>query len=651
MDGLGTVGFFFSLLFLVWTSLKLSSLFGDWQDRFWIAVLAGYLQLTASMLVLSVFQLMTWQWVLLLQGVLAGGLLIRTGPRVDVPRRSSLPEFGELDRLAQVLLTFVVTLVVLSFVTRFFLPLWHRDGLRYIAPRALYWMQQSGLGPYPTMEYRQIILAFGTDIVFMWGVMFTRLELAGRLVYWLGLPLSTVGLYTVLSSLRFDRTFRLLGAALFLTIPILLRFGTYLQPVQWVILFGLGVGYWTAKSPTRRTAALMGAFTALAVTSKQPALALTSGCLLVLGIRAHVGHASWKQILTYLGSFLVVVLLSGYFLRYYLTYYHYGAFVRGDTQSGLLATAAPYVWYTHTVRLVFMLMEFPIPVSLIRQPLVEAGDSLLALLGAAQLPYEAAEGRSFGYTPPRWPHNGFGLLGLLVFWFVTWFVTRLGNPRELLANSRAILRDSRVQYGLVAASLFFGPLYVLKWSLAPSSVETYLAPGLVLSIPIILASLRSLRRRERLWTLFVTALLVYLVAFSVFSVNRAGDKAAETGFSPDAIGQASAEDCAPSLIDEHVPADGTVFLLIERRVITYFAFGDDYRRQVVEVERVVGPDELNDIQRDHPSAYLYVTSGREQLDQYEGERSVLNATDSVRFVNSRTENCLGGTQSWLYRFE
>ena len=69
--------------------------------------------------------------------------------------------------------------------------------------------------PYTTHNDRQIVFTFGGELFFLWPLLFTKTELIGRMVFWLGYPLATTGLYLLLRALNVNRNASMIGSLIF----------------------------------------------------------------------------------------------------------------------------------------------------------------------------------------------------------------------------------------------------------------------------------------------------------------------------------------------------------------------------------------------------------------------------------------------------
>lgn len=175
--------FLVSTLLLLWTSAILTRLYGEnLTEAFWVFGGTLYLQISSIPLLLSLFHFLT------VQGFLACQVLfLLLGLILKKYRGGTFSSVGclktKFSRTEKILFSLSVILLSLSFLHRAFTPLFKGDELYYHASRPLYWIQNASMAPYPTINDRQMVISFGTNLIFMWPILFTKSEIIGRMVY------------------------------------------------------------------------------------------------------------------------------------------------------------------------------------------------------------------------------------------------------------------------------------------------------------------------------------------------------------------------------------------------------------------------------------------------------------------------------------
>jgi hypothetical protein len=414
MNTVGYFGFACSFALLGFISIRAAWALGSSAaERFWIAVAAAALQLGTLGTFLSLLGYLTPTGWLIAQGGLAVFAWLVFHPRLHAPPEvnpalAARPQ-PATSRWGQGLGVMIAGLLVLalalSAVQQALTPIWGFDERMYHASRVLYWIENRSLLPYVTHNDRQVVFPFGSELFFAWPVLFTRAEVVGRMVFWVGLPLSALGMFTLMRELRLSRMTAAVWTLLFGLTPTIVHYAVALKPALWAATFVLGTGFWLLRAyqaPRARARALgfAGLFATLSVNAHATALALWPPLLLAALLLRQSDHAGWPRFraaAALLAGLTVGVLGSG--LAVTLT----GNWRSSGHPFGSQALRAVHhpdfslrQVYTHAVRVPFFLFELPqVPAKEIRQPLEAWGNQLVERLGAGQpLPLEG---------PGDWP--------------------------------------------------------------------------------------------------------------------------------------------------------------------------------------------------------------------------------------------------------
>src|SRR5690606_24092098 len=95
---------------------------------------------------------------------------------------------------------------------------------------------------------RQTTFPFGAELHFAWPLLFTGSDLPGRLLFWVGLPLTALGIYGLARALEAPRAAALLAALLYLAAPRVTFLASTIKPDLWAPLFALGAVYWLVRA-------------------------------------------------------------------------------------------------------------------------------------------------------------------------------------------------------------------------------------------------------------------------------------------------------------------------------------------------------------------------------------------------------------------
>jgi hypothetical protein len=428
MNTVGYFGFACSFVLLGFISIRVALTLGSSAaERFWIAVAAAALQLgTLGTLLSFLGQLTPTGWLIAHGGLTVFACLVFHRRFYPSPAPLALRPHPATSRWSQwfgvMIAGLLVLVLALSAAAQALTPILGFDERMYHASRVLYWIENRSLLSYVTHNDRQVVFPFGSELFFAWPVLFTRAEVVGRMVFWLGLPLSALGVFTLIRELRLSRTTAAAWTLLFVLTPTVFYHSARLKPALWVAAFVLGTGFWLVRAyqaPSARARALgfAGLFGALSVNAHTTSLALVPPLLLAALLLGRGGWPRLRVALSPLAGLAVGVLCSGLIVT-----------LAGNLRSsghpfGSKALRAvhhpdfsPRQIYTHAVRVPFFLLELPqVPGRELRQPLEWWGNRLIDRLDADRpLPLEG---------PGDWPgHYSFevnrhatrySLLGLL----------------------------------------------------------------------------------------------------------------------------------------------------------------------------------------------------------------------------------------------
>ena len=372
--------------------------------------------------------------------------------------------------------------VLAAVLTALFMQQWSQplsigDDVRYHASRVLYWMGQQSIFPYTTHNDRQVYFAYQGELAFLWPILFTRMETAGRMIFWLASPFSCAALYMVARRVGASRTIALVVTIWFVVTPIVLRHGYGLKPEIWLTLYFLGAAWWLVEAlETNRPAdfILAGIFCTLAISSKLNLLAVVPALLAVPWITRGVTNParSSRSLATGLvGASLLTGLALLLPVNMFRSGHPLGPAGMREVHSAPLSARQVR---THLARLPLLLFELPaMPWPEARAALENSGRSILAVMDADQpLPLE---------RPDAWPGQfiftvapiakTFSLGGIVLLLVLAFGAVRFG--RELW-RGRLISPQSAVW--LLMASLLFGILLAVRWMVHSGLPERFLIP-------------------------------------------------------------------------------------------------------------------------------------------------------------------------------
>jgi hypothetical protein len=640
------ISFAASAVLLVWIAHRISSACTVHRgDHFWIAVGCGYLQLSAIPLLLSLFGALEAHWFIVVQALTA--LSVARVPRARGKHPADASPTTGLDALEWVMVLLILTALVIHCLHRVYTPLFKNDVLSYHASRPLYWIQNRSLAPYPTANYRHHAFSFGSDLIFLWPMLFMKSEFIARMVFWLGYPLTTLAFFITLRALRCSRKLSLLGGSVFVAIPIVYHFGMSLEPLIWVSFFSLGAGYWALRTMqtsagSRQILLWFGIYAVLPGNAKNNALVLipAAGVAVVLAALQSTAdlrrQIAWKAIGIFLCSVCVAALMSGLVLSILQsTVIEPYAISAKLIAAQNIADISPYQLYVHSIRIIATLLEVPLPNG--SQFLSDLGNRIIDLLGADKpLPKEVEWGwvDRYYYKAPEWPGmKSFGVAGLvLLVTLASAIVSGLRSLRIGGLSSRlyGLLTSGPGVYAVSTLPLLLASVYLLRWF---HDTGSFLAPGVVcaLALSFVHVDRRGISVVGR--GLLFPSLLTISVLFTLSQADLLEAKMRRFGTNWSAIAYTRFHHHA--LIEESVPAHAELLLVVGANFSDYTAFGRGARRRVRHVVTPYTGDELSRFLTQHASAYVYVWKLRYQrvqrlLDVYGA--TTMDPTADRRFI-------------------
>lgn len=537
MDDIGILAFAASAILLVLSSAKLARRFAlQPGEFFWLFLASAALQLGALSSVTSALGHLTPSaWLAAQVIVLVCCSFFRSRGDLHHPAitpstifsGSAFRNLGQ-HRLLTLALASVIVLSAIEQLRTSLLLDW--DAKMYHASRVLYWIQNRSVFPFLTHDDRQVAFPFGSELFFLWPVLFTREEVIGRLIFWLGYPLSVAALYLLLRELAVKKGGALAGALVFATTPIVVASSVGLKPELWFSVFLLGAAFWAVRTQmcsedTSRNALFSTLFFALATNVRPTALVLFP--LIIILPLLGLSRISRESVLK--ASVLGIAagaLLSGLLITFGYNLKRDGNILgpeslRRTCSSDLSVRQV----YTHAVRLPFLLLEFPaVPFPHVRERLGLLGNKLISELGAAEpLRLEVGQGwpGRFVYSVPEYATR-FSLGGVIWLPVLLFGMGRLG--KEFMATgTRARIGPMSVLV-LLDAALVSGSVFLVRWMVHSRVPERFLvapyALGMAIATAMVAHNIASRRWLARLLGVIVAILTCSSLALQVNRITQ-----------------------------------------------------------------------------------------------------------------------------------
>lgn len=503
----------------------------NFSQQFWVFIGAMAVQLGIISTAASYFFVLTPVGWLVIQVLLLGLLLIFFKNKLDSPYRSALsliPSTGKqlwfkimsLHPIALAGIACLVFAIGLSGLIQYFTPissLSYADERMYHASRVMYWLENQTIFPYVTHNDRQTVFSYGGELFFLWPVLFTKSEVVGRMVFWVGYPVAAIGLFILLQTLDVNATAAIIGCLVFVVTPIVMKYANGLKPELWLVVFLGGTAFWLAEAVQqpdrfRQHLLMAGVFIALSINTKFTALALVPVILLMAWF---IGHG--RNRISGVGSvalgLMAGILLSGLIVPFSFNLINYGHILGPAAMRQVHASDLSLrQLYTHAVRLPFLLFELPQVTSpFVRESITQWGNSTIQLLGAGTpLPLEKSEGWPglYSFTLPTYA-NKFSTGGLI--WLPVLGVSLYDLTRSLIRTFPKIRLTPLQIVTILDVTLLVSIVFLVRWMVDSGLPERFLIAPYALGVAVgvaLISRFIAQRRLSRTIVLIVVALTV-----------------------------------------------------------------------------------------------------------------------------------------------
>ncbi len=524
--------FLISLLLMVWVSLRWASrLASSPADGYWIFVASVMLQVGAiTSLTSLIHQLTPSMWVLVQMLVcavtvpLTGGLHRPTGVAWSRLRSGVAAFVAGLSSWGTLALCAIGGMLLLSMVVQAATPLQGFDDRMYHASRVIYWIQHQTVFPFETHNIRQTIVPFGSELFFLWPVLLTKTEVVGRLVFWLALPLASVGQYVLLRALKLSQTAALVGVLILISTPLVVSSAMGLKPEVWSIVTLLGVAYWAVaicfgSERPKTVFFFLGVFAIWSINVRSFPVSILPSLLLIAWWAP--GPSSFATRLKSLAAGLAAAgLMSSLLipLAFNTALYHH-PLGPGDVRRIIQADVTLQVMYTHAVRFASLLLELPdVPASAeTRSHFSSAVNQVMAAVGAGA-PLAGENDRPwpgrFAYALPE-HSTRFSLWGLL--WIPVLLMAVPLLVRNVVATWPRVRLTAVSAQTLLVIPLLGAILFGSRWMTQSEVPGRFLAGPYALALSIGLALIVPRLSMKN----FAQALTAMAVMYGVYQPMRA----------------------------------------------------------------------------------------------------------------------------------
>jgi len=424
---------------------------------------------------------------------------------------------SSLSAGALVLLSLVTIFVLFSGLERYLTPIRGGDERMYHASRVLYWTQNRTIFPYATHNDRQNVFPYGSELFFLYPILFTKEEVIGRIVFWLGHPVAVIGLYFLLRELEIGKKISLAGTLIFTGTPIVIEQSVGLKPEIWLAVFSLGTGFWAVRAykrpdRARKTLFFLALFSILSVNVKFTALSLLPAAIFLLWLLGK--RNSSLKLGAALTGIAMGLLLSGLIVVFGFNLANHGHILGSKAMQDVHSSDVSAIQiYTHAVRFPFLLFEFPeVPSLGLRKHLSNFGNDVIAFLNADKpLPLERETSRWPGiyvYEIPEYADKfslgGFFWLPMLILGLVYLLRDWIGSYPRFKLTPLSILV-------ILELPFLCGVVFLVRWMIHARVPERFLVAPYAIGVVISTALLNRLFVKYKLLRAVSMILIAYMI--------------------------------------------------------------------------------------------------------------------------------------------
>lgn len=496
--------FLLSVVLLCLVSALISQRFAvSSADRFWLFFASIALQLGGIATITSALQqLNRFGWIAVQLGLLIlaaahqrwrpaklPGLMRACLHGIAASYRSAIRFASELSALSVAAIACTAAIIVISCILQLRTPIYLGDEKMYHASRVIYWIQHGNVFPYTSHNDRQNVFTFGSELFFLWPVLLTRSETAGRIVFWMGFPFAAIGQYCLLRCLRASRLMSLVGVLILVSTPIVFTYSVGLKPETWAMCALTGVGFWAVRLCSEpagaiKNAFLMGVMAVLTLNIRMTALAILPVCL-ALPFLVQAVPSRGHRIRALSVGILTGLLFSGILIPLGFNLVRYGNVLGPRSLQRVVGSDITLTQLqTHSVRLPLLLFELPeIPAQAARTWLADTGNKISSSIGASRvLPGERTPWPGvFSFVVPEYATR-FSLGGML--WLPTLGIALFGSVREVVRTWPKLNLAGTAAITLLSVVLLVSILYGVRWMSSSALPERFLITPYALGVAI-----------------------------------------------------------------------------------------------------------------------------------------------------------------------
>lgn len=495
--------FFISALLILWPSYRWTFYFtNSTSDAFWIFIAGVMLQIGGIACLLSLVQQLNPAMWILVQLIICGlTLWLAAGTGRSEIRllttaldrwRCGLAAYASgLSAWGWLALLLICLAISISLWAQMAKPLAGFDERMYHASRVIYWIQNQSIFPFNTHNIRQTMIPFGSELLFLWPIMMTKIEAIGRFVFWLAYPLAAAGQYFLLRALKVNQTVAMVGVLILISTPLIASSTVGLKPEIWSIVTLLGLSYWAVSifsQPEKQSGHyfFLGIFAVLSINVRSFPLSLLP-CLFLIVLLAPGKEAHPVRLKAFFAGLGSAALLSSLLvpLVFNSVLYHHPL---GPTEvrNAVTSDATPQVLYTHAIRFAFLMLELPsLPLSAeARAHFSNVANQIMATVGAGV----PLSGEGNGPWPGRFayslPENStrFSLWG--IFWIPTLLVAMVLLIHNIARTWPRVRLTAISAQTLLAIPLFAAVLFGARWMAQSEVPGRFLIGPYALLLPV-----------------------------------------------------------------------------------------------------------------------------------------------------------------------
>ena len=364
---------FLASFFMVFcSSFLLCSIFEkkSFSTCFICTLLAAFAQIVVTFEILSVFNAISFQGVLIFNIVFFTAILtawLKKGKTLPKPqlKRFFVRVFHALkkDKFLMLMAAGFVFFVCTAIILCILVPVNSYDAMSYHLNRVPFWISQGSLNHFEIADDRNLVMPVNSEILYMWVMTFVKNDYGLTFVSFTGFIASVFSLYKILDLFGFSERKKLWSVFILSSFSSVIAEASSYETdivIGGLVLSGIYLYLNALKKRNNSQIYFSSLAFALAFGTKTPSLIAFPGCFLLLIYFSILKYKKeWFKPITAFCLLLVLNFLIFSSYNYILNFTNYGNFFATDSSRIIHSFwGGPKAYIANFIRYIFMLFDF-----------------------------------------------------------------------------------------------------------------------------------------------------------------------------------------------------------------------------------------------------------------------------------------------------